>query len=78
VPLNLDFVRAQFPALSVTDSGVRRIYLDNPAGTQVPTAVVQRMSDCLLDANANIGGFFEHQISRQLSSTTRAPQAQIF
>lgn len=55
---NLDVARAQFPALSVTDDGVRRIYLDNPAGTQVPTAVVQRMSDCLLHGNANIGGFF--------------------
>ena len=51
-------IRAQFPSLSVTDNGMRRIYLDNPAGTQVPSGVVQRMSDCLLYGNANIGGFF--------------------
>jgi cysteine desulfurase family protein (TIGR01976 family) len=51
-------VRAQFPSLSITDHGVRRIYLDNPAGTQVPASVVQHMSDCLLQANANLGGFF--------------------
>ncbi len=51
--------RAQFPSLSDTDNGVRRIYLDNPAGTQVPLSVVQRMSDCLLHGNANIGGYFK-------------------
>lgn len=51
-------VRVQFPSLSVTDDGVRRIYLDNPAGTQVPNSVVQRMSDCMLQGNANLGGFF--------------------
>ncbi len=32
----IDAVRAQFPALGITDQGKRRIYLDNPAGTQVP------------------------------------------
>lgn len=56
--LDLDAVRAQFPSLAMTDDGVRRIYLDNPAGTQVPALVVQRMSDCLIEANANLGGHF--------------------
>lgn len=51
-------VREQFPSLSVTDDGVSRIYLDNPAGTQVPVSVAERMSDCLLFGNANIGGYF--------------------
>ena len=32
----IDAVRARFPALGLTDQGKRRIYLDNPAGTQVP------------------------------------------
>lgn len=54
----LDAVRAQFPSLSETDDGVRRIYMDNPGGTQVPLSVVQRMSDCLLHGNANLGGNF--------------------
>jgi cysteine desulfurase family protein (TIGR01976 family) len=53
-----DAVRAQFPSLSTTDQGVRRVYLDNPAGTQVPLSVTERMTDCLLHGNANIGGFF--------------------
>jgi selenocysteine lyase/cysteine desulfurase len=58
MPFRPDAVRALFPSLSATDQGVRRIYLDNPAGTQVPASVVDRMSDCLLHGNANIGGFF--------------------
>lgn len=55
---DLESVRARFPALSISDSGVRRIYFDNPAGTQVPETVSAAMSDCLLNANANLGGFF--------------------
>ncbi len=56
--LDIGAVRAQFPSLSTTDNGERRIYLDNPAGTQVPGLVVQRMSECLLEGNANLGGYF--------------------
>ena len=55
---DLDAVRAQFPSLSITDNGQRRIYLDNPAGTQVPASVAEAMSDCLLKHNANQGGYF--------------------
>ncbi|MCP4332488.1 MAG: cysteine desulfurase-like protein [Gammaproteobacteria bacterium] len=55
---DLESVRSQFPALSISDNGVRRIYLDNPAGTQVPASVADAMSDCLLKKNANLGGYF--------------------
>ena len=55
---NLDAVRAQFPALALTDNGRRRIYFDGPAGTQVPQSVADAMSRCLLEANANVGGKF--------------------
>jgi cysteine desulfurase family protein (TIGR01976 family) len=51
-------IRSEFPALSVRDDGLPRIYFDNPAGTQVPRAVVDKMSDCLLESNANVGGYF--------------------
>ena len=54
----LETIRSQFPALAETDDGIRRIYLDNPAGTQVPQSVAERMLDCLLKSNANLGGFF--------------------
>ncbi|MDJ0751709.1 MAG: cysteine desulfurase-like protein [Woeseiaceae bacterium] len=55
---DLDAVRAQFPSLSITDNGKRRIYFDNPAGTQVPASVAEAMSACLLKHNANQGGYF--------------------
>jgi cysteine desulfurase family protein (TIGR01976 family) len=55
---DLDTVRSRFPALSIADNGVPRIYFDNPAGTQVSQLVVDRMSECLLQANANLGGYF--------------------
>lgn len=54
----LDTIRAQFPALSLTDDGKPRIFFDNPAGTQVPKAVPDRMSEYLLNSNANMTGFF--------------------
>ena len=55
---DLETIRSCFPALSITDNGVPRIYFDNPAGTQVSQLVVDRMSECLLQANANLGGYF--------------------
>ncbi|MCA0031694.1 cysteine desulfurase-like protein [Mesorhizobium sp. B263B2A] len=61
----IEAVRARFPALSLTDKGRRRIYLDNPAGTQVSQAVADAVSRCLLTTNANLGGYFETTIAAQ-------------
>ncbi|TIP15097.1 MAG: aminotransferase class V-fold PLP-dependent enzyme, partial [Mesorhizobium sp.] len=61
----IELVRGRFPALSLTDKGRRRIYLDNPAGTQVPQAVADAVSRCLLTTNANLGGFFETTVAAQ-------------
>ena len=55
---DLDTIRAQFPALSIRDGELPRVYLDNPAGTQVPQKIVDRMSDCLIRSNANELGHF--------------------
>ena len=63
MPFDLAAVRAQFPALAIQDNGQRRIYFDNPAGTQVPASVAQAMSKCLLEANANQGGYFASSIA---------------
>ena len=49
---DLETIRSQFPALALTDKGQPRVYLDNPAGTQVPVQVIQRMSDYLIHCNA--------------------------
>ncbi|GHO44866.1 cysteine desulfurase-like protein [Ktedonospora formicarum] len=51
--LDLDAVRAHFPALN-TDA----IFFDNPGGTQVAQGVLRRMQQYLLNTNANHGGAF--------------------
>ncbi|MCB0268639.1 MAG: cysteine desulfurase-like protein [Calditrichaeota bacterium] len=55
---NVDELRAKFPALSIEDDGKPRVYLDNPAGTQVPHRVLERMERYLVRSNANSGGYF--------------------
>lgn len=55
----IDAIRSQFPALSITDGGQSRVYFDNPAGTQVPTRVLERTRQAMVDANANLGGYFK-------------------
>lgn len=57
--MDIDRIRAEFPALGLTDRGRPRYYFDNPAGTQVPRRVADAMRDCLLSSNANVGGVFE-------------------
>lgn len=56
--LDLAWVRAQFPALALTQAGAAVVYLDNPAGTQVPARTIQAIGDYLRAANANTGGAF--------------------
>lgn len=58
----LETVRERFPALSLTDRGLRRVYLDNPAGTQVPRMVADAISDAILNRNANLGGMFASSV----------------
>lgn len=71
---NLDLIRAQFPSLAITDKGTPRIYFDNPAGTQVPQAVVDRMSECLIESNANVHGDFRtsQKVDRLIASAHEA------
>ena len=56
--LDVEAVRRAYPALAVRDGGRQRIYLDNPAGTQVPQVVIDAMVDMLAHKNANLGGYF--------------------
>ena len=56
---DLETIRSKFPALSIKDSGRKRIYFDNPAGTQVPSEVADAMKKCMIESNANIQGGFE-------------------
>jgi len=50
-------IRNLFPSLKITDSGQRRIYFDNPAGTQVSGGVIEAVSDYYLTYNSNSGVF---------------------
>ena len=83
--IDLDAIRACYPSLAETDDGVARIYFDNPAGTQVPSQVVDAMSQCMLSANANIGGYFRtsklagriaHAAQHAMADFLNAPSAQ--
>ena len=46
-------VRERFPAL-----GEKTICLDNPAGTQLPSSVIDAMQRCAREAYANLHGYF--------------------
>ena len=52
-------IRALFPALSQHDNGQARVYLDNPAGTQVPETVANAVARYMLTDASNMGGHFE-------------------
>jgi len=53
VSIDVERVRAAFPALA-SDA----VFFDNPAGTQVPSRVIDRIRDYLIKANSNLGGAF--------------------
>ena len=55
---NVERVRSQFPSLSRMLDGKQAIYFDGPAGSQVPSSVVDRISECMLHHNANRSGRF--------------------
>jgi len=55
---DLQSVRRQFPALSRKVEGQPVVYLDNPAGTQVPQRVIDRTAEYWRTMNANRGSAF--------------------
>ncbi|HSZ64532.1 MAG TPA: cysteine desulfurase-like protein [Terriglobales bacterium] len=56
--LDLDWVRAQFPALAQKVNGQPAVFLDGPGGTQVPQRVIDVIADYLSRNNANTGGAY--------------------
>lgn len=57
--LDISQVRAQFPSLQrALEDGTRPIFFDNPAGTQVPRAVMDAVIEYYMTMNANSGGAF--------------------
>lgn len=55
-------LRAQFPALSRLHGSKPIAYFDGPAGTQVPSCVIEAISHYLRTCNANHGGVFATSI----------------
>jgi cysteine desulfurase family protein (TIGR01976 family) len=69
-------VRRQFPALGLRVDGDPVVYLDNPAGTQVPQRVIDRTAEYWRTMNANRGGVFTtSQRSDQLLERVRSATA---
>ena len=60
--LHIAALRRQFPALHLPRDGVIPIFLDGPAGTQVPQRVLDAMLHYLTQCNANHGGVFASSI----------------
>ncbi len=58
VEFPIEAVRTQFPALALKDNGQSRIYLDNPAGTQVPQRVIDGVVRGMTNGASNLGGMF--------------------
>ena len=54
----IDHIRGRFPALARRVDGRAAVFLDGPAGTQVPQRVIDAVSGYLATANANHGGLF--------------------
>ncbi len=62
-------IRDQFPALQRTINGQPVVYLDGPAGTQVPQRVIDAVSNYYATSNANTHGRFAS--SRQTGELIR-------
>ncbi|HET6262102.1 MAG TPA: aminotransferase class V-fold PLP-dependent enzyme, partial [Chloroflexia bacterium] len=56
--IDSEWVRSQFPSLGLEVDGRPVVYLDNPAGTQVPARTMEAITAYLSAANANVHGAF--------------------
>ncbi|MCK5366135.1 MAG: hypothetical protein KAR22_24330, partial [Gammaproteobacteria bacterium] len=54
----IDIVRDAFPALASQCDPAPTVFLDNPAGTQVPARVADAVARAMLTASSNLGGHF--------------------
>ncbi len=55
---DLEWIRAQFPALAQTLNGHPVVFLDGPGGTQVPKTIIDAIAHYMLTSNANLHGAF--------------------
>jgi cysteine desulfurase family protein (TIGR01976 family) len=66
--LDVEALRSEFPALTAA-----QVFVDGPAGTQVPSRVISAVSDALMRTMSNVGGDFAS--SRRSEATVVAARA---
>jgi len=80
MPLNLEVIRQQFPALSRP-----AVFFDNPGGTQIARQSLNRINQYLVGSNANHEGMFEtsrqsdeilHEAHAAMADFLNAPRAE--
>ena len=77
--LDVNWVRAQFPALKQMINGHSAAFLDAPAGTQVPQRVIDAVRDYFENSNANTcGAFVTSRRTDAMISAARAAMADFF
>jgi len=78
-PLDIEWVREQFPSLKTDVAGKPAAFLDGPAGTQVPRRVMDAIQQYLLKANANTyGAFWTSRRSNEMILAVRSAMADFF
>lgn len=78
-PLDVTWVRAQFPSLQLQVNGYPAAFLDGPAGTQVPKQVMDAVQSYFLSSNANTCGAFATSRSNDaIIASSRAAMADFF
>jgi cysteine desulfurase family protein (TIGR01976 family) len=79
MPLNIDWVRSQFPSLHQMVGKFPAAFLDAPAGTQVPQRVIDAVRDYFLTSNANTcGAFATSRRTDAMLASARAAMADFF
>jgi cysteine desulfurase family protein (TIGR01976 family) len=69
----IEQVRGQFPALAAP-----AIFLDNPAGTQVPRRVIEAVAGAMGNAASNLGGYFQaSQAADEIYERAHASMAEL-
>jgi len=79
MPYDVTRIRRQFPALSRQQDGRDVAWLDGPAGTQVPSSVIEATTTLLREGVSNHGGHYAaSKHSEALTHEARAAAADLF
>ena len=76
--IDINKIRKQFPSLNRLVNNNKIIYLDGPAGTQVPQNVIDGVSDYYKTSNANVHGeFITSKETNKIMDSTRTKAASL-